>query len=265
MPFGRVVDTTTGNGLRISADGNPEWKIGGVVIDWSTVAAVGSDTTIPYELTVVKNGQKFLRYGQVVTKIVNTPTMTLTITATGGTYTISGQNPLTGGYVTTTALAYNAVAATIQAALDVAFGAGNIVVTGTGPWTFTPAKDFLYTALGLFTANGTLATGGTVVIAQGNAGTAPNNGMFGPYDPAASDGRQTLTDGEVFIINSTVLQNGLVPGLATGNNDSPGVLYGGQVYKSRVLATAGTHSLAAGPTYTELKAVLPRLVFVEAD
>src|SRR5512146_3178148 len=106
MPYGRVVDTTTGNGLQVTADGRPEWKVGGVTLDWSTVAAVsGSDLTIPYELTVVKVGQKYLRYGQVLTKIVNTPTLTLTITATGGTYTISGQNPLTGGYVTTAALA----------------------------------------------------------------------------------------------------------------------------------------------------------------
>lgn len=53
---------------RVSADGSPEYKTGGITIDWTTVAAVGSDTTLP-DGGVVLSGQKYLRYGQVMTKI----------------------------------------------------------------------------------------------------------------------------------------------------------------------------------------------------
>jgi hypothetical protein len=39
-------------------------------------------------------------------------------------------------------------------------------------------------------------------------------------------------------------------------------MFGGAVFKARLKATAGTHSLANGPTYTELLAALPRLQLV---
>lgn len=54
-------------------------------------------------------------------------------TATAGTFT------LTSGASTTSALAYGATAATLQAALVVILGSGNVVVTGApgGPWTVT--------------------------------------------------------------------------------------------------------------------------------
>lgn len=55
--------------------------------------------------------------------------------ATGGTFT------LTSGASTTTAIAYNASASTVQTALDAVLGSGNSVVTGApgGPWTVTYA------------------------------------------------------------------------------------------------------------------------------
>lgn len=53
----------------LSADGRPRAKLAGVTIDWSTVAAVsGSDVTVADGL-VVKIGEKYLRYGQVITRI----------------------------------------------------------------------------------------------------------------------------------------------------------------------------------------------------
>jgi hypothetical protein len=42
----------------------------------------------------------------------------------------------------------------------------------------------------------------------------------------------------------------------------PPVLVGGLVWKSRILATTGSASLAAGPTFTALEAALPRLDYV---
>jgi hypothetical protein len=81
---------------------------GGITIDWATVAAVGTDTvTSTPEGITVKAGQKFLRYGQVLTKI-----------------------------------------------------------TASGKW--------------------------------------------GPYDPGAADGRQTLARGNVCVLNETLLENGIL-------------------------------------------------------
>lgn len=89
------------------------------------------------------------------------------------------------------------------------------------------------------------------VICQVTAG-----GKYGPYDFAAADGRQTPANGTTFVLNSTVKENDRA-------SDHAGVaIYGGPVWKARLIATAGTHSLAAGPTYTELLAACPRLQLV---
>lgn len=85
----------------------------------------------------------------------------LTITATGGTYTLtySGQ--------TTTALAFNAAAATIQAALEALsnVGTGDLVVSGTGATrTITAAATFVSLNLADLTVDDALATGGDVTI-----------------------------------------------------------------------------------------------------
>lgn len=81
-------------------------------------------------------------------------------------------------------------------------------------------------------------------------------GKYASYDPDATDGREALDPGETFVLNRTVKEN-------DSKSDHAGVaIYGGPVFKDRVLATAGTHSLADGPTYAELLAALPRLQFV---
>lgn len=70
--YGRNVIATTGNKVAVSADGMPEWKVGGVTIDWATVTAVsGSDATLA-DGTVVKVGDKYLRYGTVLDVIAST-------------------------------------------------------------------------------------------------------------------------------------------------------------------------------------------------
>lgn len=45
-----------------------DWKSGGLTIDWTTVTAVGTDTTFP-DQNVLRTGYKGLRYGQILTKI----------------------------------------------------------------------------------------------------------------------------------------------------------------------------------------------------
>lgn len=60
---------TLGTTIQVSADGRPGAKLAGVTIDWTTVAAVsGSDVTLA-DGVVVKVGEKYLRYGQVIAQI----------------------------------------------------------------------------------------------------------------------------------------------------------------------------------------------------
>lgn len=154
MGYGREsFGTTIGTSVELSADGKPEPKVGGVTIDWATVAAVsGSDVTWADGVTV-KVGEKGLRYGQVITKI-----------------------------------------------------------------------------------------------------TA--SGKYGPYDPAAGDGRQTLTRGECFLLNRSALADNAL-------DEHPEAIEGGRVWRARLIQVGtGTASLAAGPTLANLLTAFPRLQLV---
>jgi hypothetical protein len=150
--YGRTILESTGRTIQLTADGRPEMKVGGITIDWSTVAAVaGADVTL-LDGVLVKIGEKYLRYGQFVAKI-----------------------------------------------------------------------------------------------------TA--SGKYGPYDPGAADGRQTITKGEFYVLNETMKEDDLT-------SDHPAAQFGGLVFKSRLIATAGAASLAAGPTYANVEANLPRIAYV---
>lgn len=159
--FGRTLlpGLNTGRIAQVTSDGNPEFKTGGLTVDWSTVAPVaGAPVTLTDEV-VVPVGDSYLRYGQVLAKI----------TATG---------------------------------------------------------------------------------------------KYGPFDPAAADGRQNLNRSETFIVNVTTLQTP-ASGIGSTTSDHPQVIEGGKVWRDRILATAGAHSLAAGPTWAELEEALPRLRYTE--
>ena len=85
--------------------------------------------------------------------------MTVNGTPTGGTFT------LRFGTGTTTALAYNASAATVQAALVAlaSVGTGNATVSGNagGPYTVTFAGTLAGKTVQSITGNGSALTGGT--------------------------------------------------------------------------------------------------------
>lgn len=265
MPtFGRTLLGTTGFDIMLSADGKPDYKAAGVTLDWSTVAPVsGSPVTTP-DNVIVAIGNSYLRYGQVIAKITNQSVQVVTVngTPTGGTFTLSGVSPENGNPFTTAPLAYNASAATVLAALQTSLGVLNVVsVTGSagGPYTVT-----FNAGIQTLTTNGAGLTGGTsptVTVAVTTPGL--NYGKFGPYDPAATDGRQTLTRGNCFLLNTSVYLN-MPFGIGVTDADNPSAIEGGLVWLDRCLQSGvAAHSLALGPTFAELLAAFPRLRFAE--
>ena len=248
MGVGRQALGTIGGYLQLSADGAPLAKAGGITIDWDTVAAVsGSDVTLN-DGRVIKVGEKFLRYGQTVVKMTGGEINTLTLAggASGDTFT------LTVGGETTAAIAYDANAAAIDAALELldTVGTGGVTVSGTTPnfvLTFAPA-------LGDVTVSGT-GTGMTATIATTNVGG--RDGMVGPFDPAAIDGRQTLVRGRAWVLNRTALE-------VEPMDDYAEAIEGGRIWRARLIQSeAATHTLADGPTFAEILATFPGFTFVE--
>lgn len=253
--YGRQSLAATGRPVMVAAGESKDirWKTGGVTIDWASVVAVAGAAVTLLDDTVVEIGQKFLRFGQILTKIKLTETQVVNNGgATGVNFTLNGS----------VAIAFNASAATVQAALVTVFGAGLVSVTGSagGPWTVTFDNSLGDVALMTVVDSTTGGTGVTV-----SAGTAGGRlGEYGPYDPAAADGRQLRVRGEAYILNQTVLENGLIPGLGGGTSDHPAVLEGGYIWKARVLMTTGSASLANGPTVAEFEALFPDVHYVQS-
>ena len=86
-------------------------------------------------------------------------------------------------------------------------------------------------------------------------------GKYGPYDPAANDGRQNLVRGKCFVNNRTVKENGFGANINIGATDHSQVFDGGTAWKPRILMTAGSASLAAGPTVAAFEAAFPRIAY----
>ncbi len=249
--FGRNVQETSGRPIAVSADGRPEWKIGGVTLDWSTVSAVSSTPATLDDGTVVAVGDKYLRYGTVLVPITQREVVEVDIddgaTPTGGTFT------LTFGGATTSALAHNASAADVEAALEAlaSIGAGNIsVALASMVYTLTFQGVFDGVNVGAVTASAaSLTTGGgaaTIGITVTFQGTT-SFGLYGEHLTNATDGRQTMTRGKAFILNETVVAS-------EPNSDHPAVIEGGAVFVDR-LVCGGTHQ----PTLANILTAFPRL------
>lgn len=107
-------------------------------------------------------------------------TLTITGTPTGGTFTLSGTNPLTGVSFTTAAIARNAIASAVASAVALAMGVDSSLVVGTGgalpgtPVVLTFAASI--GNLGAITANSASLTGGTsptAAVANTTTGERP--------------------------------------------------------------------------------------------
>lgn len=268
MQYGRSLLTThIINPTKVNADGNPKYKAGGLKINLASLAAApSSDVTLPDGSIIRANQGRYLRYGQILCMMGTAEVQTVTVAggASLGTFTLtlpaSGDDPAQ----TTAAIAWNDTAANMQLAINnltrvSARGSVTVSVAG-GVYTITFPK-----AMGnppQFT--NTNSTNGTVANATTTAGLT-TNGEFGPYDFAATDGRQTLTRGEAYILDELWLE---FP--AGGSSIAPeanviigGVFEGGDVWKDRIIMTTGTHSLAAGPTVAEFETLFPRISYVK--
>jgi hypothetical protein len=189
MPVAPNAETLAGgNVVRYDSDGKwtganatslAESKAKGVMLEVKagigTVAGDGCLINLGTALNALNPGDKVFLSAtdKTMTDTVaganETQTITITGSPTGGSFT------LTYAGQTTSAIAYNANAATIQAALEAlsTIGAGNVNVTGSGPFTVEFINDLADENVAAMTADGASLTGGTspdVEIAEASAG-----------------------------------------------------------------------------------------------
>lgn len=127
--------------------------------------------------------------GQFTSTTAANEVQTLTIggSPTGGTYRLVFNG------LTSSALAHNANAAAIQAAIDAMLGStGLVTVGGTGPFTLTFGGKYGNQNQPLFTTINSLSGGSspTATVAETTPGNAAGP-YYAAYSDAASDGTQT--------------------------------------------------------------------------
>lgn len=254
--FGRQVVDIVGTSVRLAADANPEAKVGGVTLDWTTVTPYNGTTNLILNDTVtIFPNQQYVRYGQVLNLITGGEISNISLTGapTGGTFnvTVSGQNTPPIGFGVTTGV----MAGFLSNLTTV--GAGNVTVTGStgGPWfaSFAPALGPLaVSAANISLVNGTAP--GAAVIEQSAGG---RTGLYGPYDNLAVDGRQNLVLGNTCLVDVTVKMGDL-------KSNHPPVLVGGNIFLARLIANQNnTPSYTNGPNLTTLLSTLTRLNLVQ--
>jgi hypothetical protein len=263
MTYGRRTFGSTGLPIQVTADGSPEWKAGGITIDWATVTAEVTARTLT-DGTVIAAGAKGLEFGTILCELAIAEVQTLTITGTpaGGTYTLKP----TGTTTETAAIAYNATSAAVQAAIRALGGNYALaVVTGSagGPYSVTyPFASGDVTQLVIGTNS---LTGGTSPTVAGTTGTAGvSSGTYGPYSSTASDGRQTLARGYCWILNESVTELGpLGQGLMAAQH--PAVFDGGRVWRARLKIGSDNPTSIGGlqPTPAAFETAFPRIQFVD--
>lgn len=262
--YGRQVLNKTGRDVMVLADlQDAQFKVGGITLAWALFAAASSDSTLT-DQTPIKAGEKYCRFGQIVCKVTQPEVQTVDLSGdadpTGGTWALTVFGEAVSG------LAYNASAATVQAAIRALDNpaASGVSVSKSG---FVYTITFPDTAENVpaVTVNHFLTSGGSITVAVGTTTQGTSNaGKYGPYDPAATDGRQNLTRGNCWIINRTVKENGAIADLQSGTaSDHPQAFDGGTAWKPRILMTSGAHSLADGPTVAEFEAAFPRIAYAQ--
>ncbi len=146
---------------------------------------------VPSGLVLAKVGNLYVPYAGGTSEV---QTVTITGSPTGGTFT------LTFDGATTAAIAYNAAASAVQAALEALpnITAGDVTVTGSagGPYTITFAGQYTGTNVGALTATGSLTGGSSPAV-----GIATTTGG----GSAGSGGAETAAG---VLFNSTEMRSG---------------------------------------------------------
>jgi hypothetical protein len=268
MPVGSYgrqdIPISLGKEIHAAVDNTEHRPTAGVTFDWDTVTALAADTYHSIHGMTLPAGVKFLEYGTIICKITTTEVQTATISGspTGGTFILNVT--IDGVEYPTSAIPYNATAAQVQAALEAieAVGPGNVAVARGGS-----APNYVYTITwqrGLSNVAVTMTdtsslTGGTtpdVAIATTTAANA-KGGMYGVYDAGATDGRQTLTADECWIVDYSVVQSWPL-NLPASDSNHPSVFNGGRAYKQR-LKVGGTGQ----PSWANFRAAFPEVRLVE--
>lgn len=254
IPGRNLLPYRSGYGAEVQAGSDAKWLTIGGSIDWNLFAPLGSNLTL-LDTELLLAGWRFARYGQVLTRVTNAASNILTIGggATGGNFTVA----VTAlGSTDTATVPFGSTAAQVQALVQALLnvGYGNAFVSGPngGPYSFNFSPTLAPVTVATSAAG---LTGGTPTSVFA-AGAGGNLRFFGPYDPAASDGRQNLNRGDCGILNRTIVMGGSLQ-LPLQDDLHTSLLVGGTVWGAKLLGTTGTHSLAAGPTMTELLAALP--------
>ena len=260
--YGRQVLNKTGRDVRVLADlQDAQFKVGGITLDWSTFTAALAASTLP-DQTLIAIGDKYARFGQILCKITQSEIQTVDLS--GGADPSAGTWDMTILGETLADLAWDITAAALQTAIRALSSpyAGRVTVSKAGfVYTITFPTDAGNVAA--ITADGAGLTGGqTITITTTTSGVA-GGGKYGPYDPDATDGRQTLSRGNCWVLNHTVKENGFIAGLNNTATDHPQVFDGGTAWKDRIIMTIGTHTLGAGPTVTEFEAAFPRVGYAQ--
>ena len=185
-------------------------------------------------------GQVLAENGNIVTRN-EVQTVTITGTPTGGTFTLVF--PYLGA---TGNIAYNATAATVQAALDALIGAGNCVVTGGPgpgtPWVVTFANEYGNRDVGAMTTTAAF-TGGTspaVAVAETTKGSAgPTECMTAVVD-ANSDGTQ-LPKGVLLVAAQTDDKGCVVGEFGVGNQVTVPMAISGEFPCSKLVGLVANH------------------------
>lgn len=271
QPGRQVLGLTIEEPLTALAGANPIWHVAGITLDWSLVPAVSGTAVTLKSGLVIPVGRKYLRYGQVLAKVTRAEFQTITEAGSpdGGTWAI--KNLVVDGVpkADLTGLAFGISAAALQTALEVPFGVGNVTVGRTGTttnfvWTVTAAGALAMRGFS-FDVDGsglTIAAAAGPTVATDSSGAGQSYGFYGPADTGATDGRQTLTNGECCVLNRTLLE--LNPLGLANPLDIVGALDGGQVWLARLLVGAAVQAPFANfPTLANLKLALPLLRYVQ--
>ena len=147
------------------------------IAEITAVAILDDDSNLTgvMKLTAITAGKPF-----AVTVSIGSGNNEVQVITLSGTAATGGTFALSFGGQTTSGIAYNASAATVETAFEAlsTVGAGNGTVTGTGPWTIEFTGALSGTNVALMTIDTTLLAGGVNEIQTITSPSSPTGGTF---------------------------------------------------------------------------------------